>query len=463
MASEYEGFDYEEASRQSNAAIAALAKRRKSPILEEGIAADFMSDPENMAYPRIVTAQADMFQELGTTSPETTLTYTVDEAKRAASGLNDTGLREDAPSGATREPTTGKGAFHLVTPAIGEVFDGGMAIEDYDARSEERIEDILAMAIKDAYRWLATNNINYLDWAIDNIILACSCESQSHGFSNALMRLARHYENGAAKYNFNKDFESIPEVLEWLKSSAKIVEKLSLNMLEIDVEAVMKNGLEQTIQNMLKDKGIIPKNGMNFTLMLDMTIQNYGKKIQNLEQETNSQSKETSLNKEDLQKKVMNLFGSLKIINALFVDENLMKWQLPILTMTTQQDGQEDYYAVGAITDWDSLKMILSYCQKQLNIWNSPPLQLSLKSGKINCFKTGDRNWEKGLSSARCFDSGIRHMVRYINNDRSEDHLAAALWNLAGIKHYLMFGYYDTIEGVNDLTMPWRGTLKERE
>lgn len=267
MADQYEGFDYEEASRNSNAAIAALIKQRKEKeaALLNGEAADFMSDPENLSYPII---------EIN--SPETTSsTYTIDTTKRNSSGLNDSGLREDAPSGATREPTTGKGAFHLVTPAIGEVIDINGFIESYDADETDTTENALAMAIKDAYRWLATENIQYLDWAIDNIILACSCESKSHGFSNALMRLARHYENGAAKYD--------------------------------------------------------------------------------------------------------------------------------------------------------------------------------------------PRNWEKGLSSARCFDSGIRHMVRYIDGDRSEDHLAAAIWNLVGIKHYLMFGYYDTIEGVNDLVMPWRGTVKGEE
>ena len=235
-----------------------------SVLLEEGVAVDFMSDPENLSYPII---------EIN--SPETTSsTYTIDTTKRNSSGLNDSGLREDAPSGATREPTTGKGAFHLVTPAVVDALSTN--ISDYDIDKEEAIEDInniLAMAIRNAYKWLATNEIFYLEWALDNIVLACAHESGEHGYANALMRLARHYERGAAKYD--------------------------------------------------------------------------------------------------------------------------------------------------------------------------------------------SRNWEKGLSSARCFDSGIRHMIRYINGDRSEDHLAAALWNLAGIKHYLMFGYYDTIEGVNDLTMPWRGTVKE--
>lgn len=435
-----------------------------SVLLEEGIAVDFLNDPENMPYPHIGTAQADIFQELGTTSPETTLTYTVDESKIAASGLNDTGLREDAPSGATREPTTGKGAFHLVTPAVVDALSTN--ISDYDIDKEEATEDInniLAMAIQNAYKWLATNEIFYLEWALDNIVLACAHESGEHGYANALMRLARHYENGAAKYSLNKDFTNIEEVLKWLKSSVKIVKNLSLDMLVIDVEAVMKNGLEQTIQTLLKDKELIAENGKNCTQIPNITIVNLEKKILNYEQEIKQQNKLPLCENEDLRQKLIANFGKIKITNVLFVEENLMKLQLPILIMTTEQDWQEDFYVAVATTGWDSLKIMLNYCQKQLNIWNNPPLQLSLKNNQIHLYQTGDRNWEKGLSSARCFDSGIRHMVRYIDGDRSEDHLAAAIWNLVGIKHYLMFGYYDTIEGVNDLTMPWRGTIKDEE
>lgn len=39
------------------------------------------------------------------------------------------------------------------------------------------------------------------------------------------------------------------------------------------------------------------------------------------------------------------------------------------------------------------------------------------------------RNWEKGLSMARYVSSIMRHAVRYLGGDRSEDHLAAISWN----------------------------------
>ena len=47
--------------------------------------------------------------------------------------------------------------------------------------------------------------------------------------------------------------------------------------------------------------------------------------------------------------------------------------------------------------------------------------------------KYGDNNWQKGIPSTRYMDSTLRHLNSYLEGDRSEDHLAAALWNISGI------------------------------
>jgi hypothetical protein len=46
-----------------------------------------------------------------------------------------------------------------------------------------------------------------------------------------------------------------------------------------------------------------------------------------------------------------------------------------------------------------------------------------------------DRNWEKGIKLARFIDSTERHINSFKDGDRTEDHLAAALWNLCGYLH----------------------------
>ncbi len=44
--------------------------------------------------------------------------------------------------------------------------------------------------------------------------------------------------------------------------------------------------------------------------------------------------------------------------------------------------------------------------------------------------KYGERNWEKGLPLGRCLDSAERHLNQFKAGDRTEDHLAAILWNV---------------------------------
>jgi len=43
-----------------------------------------------------------------------------------------------------------------------------------------------------------------------------------------------------------------------------------------------------------------------------------------------------------------------------------------------------------------------------------------------------DRNWEKGMPVSIFLDSGLRHLFQYLDGDTSEDHLAAAAWNILG-------------------------------
>ena len=44
--------------------------------------------------------------------------------------------------------------------------------------------------------------------------------------------------------------------------------------------------------------------------------------------------------------------------------------------------------------------------------------------------KYGSDNWRKGMPINRFLDSAIRHIYNYLSEDRSEDHLSAAAWNI---------------------------------
>jgi hypothetical protein len=42
----------------------------------------------------------------------------------------------------------------------------------------------------------------------------------------------------------------------------------------------------------------------------------------------------------------------------------------------------------------------------------------------------GRNNWKKGIPSTALLDSAIRHIIMYMQGDRKERHLIAAIWNL---------------------------------
>ena len=49
--------------------------------------------------------------------------------------------------------------------------------------------------------------------------------------------------------------------------------------------------------------------------------------------------------------------------------------------------------------------------------------------------KYGDRNWEKGQPIMRYIDSALRHTFKWLEGNRDEDHLSAAMWNLQAAIH----------------------------
>lgn len=57
-------------------------------------------------------------------------------------------------------------------------------------------------------------------------------------------------------------------------------------------------------------------------------------------------------------------------------------------------------------------------------------LELS-KHCEAGAQKYGERNIDKGIPQHSLLDSGLRHLVRYMCGDTDENHLVAALWNIA--------------------------------
>jgi len=54
---------------------------------------------------------------------------------------------------------------------------------------------------------------------------------------------------------------------------------------------------------------------------------------------------------------------------------------------------------------------------------------------RMGAEKYCERNWEKGIPNSRCFASLRRHVMRYQQGKRDEDHLAAIIFNAMAIIH----------------------------
>jgi len=50
--------------------------------------------------------------------------------------------------------------------------------------------------------------------------------------------------------------------------------------------------------------------------------------------------------------------------------------------------------------------------------------------------KYGEWNWQKGIPLLRVYESLLRHVFAWREGDKSEDHLAAVLWNAGAIMWY---------------------------
>lgn len=59
--------------------------------------------------------------------------------------------------------------------------------------------------------------------------------------------------------------------------------------------------------------------------------------------------------------------------------------------------------------------------------------------------KYSDRNWEKGMPFSVYVDAAMRHLVKYIAGWNDEDHLAAAIWNLAALM-FMEDKYHDFLQ-----------------
>jgi hypothetical protein len=91
--------------------------------------------------------------------------------------------------------------------------------------------------------------------------------------------------------------------------------------------------------------------------------------------------------------------------------------------------GKRQTFGGGAVRDTASDKprpdLISPFAEERQGHWL-----------RMGADKYAERNWENGIPFSRCFASLKRHVMKYQQGMRDEDHLAAIMFNAMALIHY---------------------------
>lgn len=91
--------------------------------------------------------------------------------------------------------------------------------------------------------------------------------------------------------------------------------------------------------------------------------------------------------------------------------------------MKIKDSGNRTQFSTGAVRDMGEGK-------GRCDLLPPAALLRIAKHFEVGALKYGDRNWELGIPMHSFIDSGIRHLLKYMDGWTDEDHLCAAAWNL---------------------------------
>lgn len=95
---------------------------------------------------------------------------------------------------------------------------------------------------------------------------------------------------------------------------------------------------------------------------------------------------------------------------------------------TTKDSGKRRKFSTGAVRDVNEEKGRYELIS---------PIMIERLAKLLQCgaIKYKSRNWERGMELSVYMDSGMRHLFKFLEGHRDEDHLVAAIWNLQALLH----------------------------
>ena len=119
-----------------------------------------------------------------------------------------------------------------------------------------------------------------------------------------------------------------------------------------------------------------------------------------------------------------------------------------------KSSDKKTLFETGAIRDGGDgkprLDLIPFECLDRVGIWYG-----------LGAEKYGDNNWRKGQTTSRVFASMMRHISKYAQGNREEDHLSAIVWNAFAI----MFNeiHYKEDKKIHDMELWYKDGKPNRE
>jgi len=71
----------------------------------------------------------------------------------------------------------------------------------------------------------------------------------------------------------------------------------------------------------------------------------------------------------------------------------------------------------------------------RMTLLPTDPLKRIMKRYLDGAEEYTENNWTKGMDYSVFYDSAQRHMIQWWEGDETEDHLAAAAWNIMSLMH----------------------------
>ena len=104
------------------------------------------------------------------------------------------------------------------------------------------------------------------------------------------------------------------------------------------------------------------------------------------------------------------------------MDKNFQITGVPLL----KDSGERRQFSTGAIRD-------RAVGKGRFDLLSTQMLFRLARHYEAGAMKYSDRNWEKGMEFSVYVDAAMRHLTKYVAGWDDEDHLAAAIWNLAAL------------------------------